>query len=502
MLKPIIRCTLASCFAITISFNPALAAAPAGKNVENNQPHAVYPGWSRPPGPGKNYDTWKDASGPDVGDTKVDPTRLPSRVDNSERPQFPPIYRQKWGACGQFASVASVFTYEMNILDGTIADSDATRFPAHFSWNMINRAENVGSEAYHGWEVAKRIGIPTAQSYGGVRLNEIGLWPNGYDIWHNAMHHRVAGYRYTPALTVEQLNEARGWLFDRNQANAPLDVIGGVFAIDGRMGKGKDRDKVTVKIAKGEHEEGEGLWTAWSATGFGHGMACVGYDDQVGYDRNGDGQITNDKDINDDGKVTLADWERGAWIVVNSWGQKWSDDGKIYLLYSAMADDTWPRGKYIGRVEVTRHQPRITARLKIACDNRTEMRMTIGIASDLNAEQAEHRFAPEAFNGWPLFGRTHAGNVPIAGPDNLDPIEVGIDLTDLFEAHDSDINNARVFITLTRKDGSQATGTLHEAAIRLYDEQGNLQREIPITVGDGTFGEKPLNLSASTKATK
>jgi len=61
-----------------------------------------------------------------------------------------------------------IFTYEMNILNGTIADTDATRFPAHFSWNMINQAENNGSEAYHGWEVAKRIGIPTAKSYGGL----------------------------------------------------------------------------------------------------------------------------------------------------------------------------------------------------------------------------------------------------------------------------------------------------------------------------------------------
>ncbi|MBX2850480.1 MAG: hypothetical protein KTR15_01895, partial [Phycisphaeraceae bacterium] len=334
---------------------------------------------------------------------------------------------------------------------------------------------------------------PTAKADGGVRLNEIGVWPDGYDAWRDAMNHRVAGYRYTPALTESQLDEARGWLYDRNQPDTLGKAIGGVFAIDGRMGKGKDRDKVTVTIPKGEYAEGEGLWTAWSATGFGHGMACVGYDDQVGYDRNGDGSITNDKDITGDGRVTLADWERGAWIVVNSWGKDWSGDGKIYLLYSAMADDTWPRGKYIGRVEVARHQPRMTARLKLACDNRTDLRMTLGIASDPDAKAPEHTVAPEAFNGWPLFGRTHSGHVPLAGPGKNDPIEVGIELTELLDAVDTD--TARVFIKLTRKDGSTAAGQLHGAAIRLYDDSGELLREIPMQVGEGVFGETELSTS-------
>lgn len=504
MLNRPLRYLLAACLLTVVWTTDLNAAGPTPAQAESALPQIAYPGWSRPHAAGKDYDTWADAKGPDIGDIEVDPDRLPSRVDNSERPQFPPIYRQKWGACGQFAAVASVFTYEMNVLDGKIADTDATRFPAHFSWNMVNRSENYGSEAYHGWEVAKRIGIPTAKSYGGVRLEKIGLWPDGYDIWRNAMHHRVAGYRYTPAVTVEQIDEARGWLYDRNQPNAQGNALGGVFQIDGRMGKGEDRDKVTVQVADGAYEAGQGLWTGWSVTGYGHGMACVGYDDRVGYDVNGDGRITNDIDINGDGKVTLADWERGAWIVVNSWGQKWSDQGKIYLLYSAMTDETWRRGMYMGRVEVARNAPpRVTARLKIACDNRNEMRMTLGIAANPEAKAPEHTYAPQAFNGWPLFGRTHSGNVPIGGPDTTGPIEVGVDLTDLYNQLDADQqHNARFFINLTRKDGSQATGQLHEAAIRLYDTGGNLLREVPMRVGIGAFGEAELKVSTALAAPK
>ena len=300
------RILITCCLVFSGSIGPAIAD-------EAGKAQAAYPGsFSRPPSEGKDYNTWRDETGPDIGGTKVVPGRLPSRVDNSTRSQYPAIYKQKWGACGQFASVASIFTYEMNVLNGTIADRDATRFPAHFSWNMMNRAENKGSEAYHGWEVAKRIGVPTAKSYGGVRLNKIGVWPNGYQIWREAMEYRVSGYRYTPANTIDQLNEARGWLYDRNQANPNepnKQTIGGLFALDGRMGELK---KVTVTIPEGEHAAGEDLWTRWGPSGSGHGITCVGYDDQVGYDLNGDGKITTDLDLNDDGKVTLADWERGA----------------------------------------------------------------------------------------------------------------------------------------------------------------------------------------------
>lgn len=105
----------------------------------------------------------------------------------------------------------------MNLLNGTHATTAATQFPTDFSWNMCNGAKNQGSEAYHGWEVAKHIGIPTVQSYGAVHGKKIGPWPNGYQIWREAMEYRVAGYRYTPAVTVPQIHEARGWLFDRNQ---------------------------------------------------------------------------------------------------------------------------------------------------------------------------------------------------------------------------------------------------------------------------------------------
>jgi hypothetical protein len=476
---------------MVISLSMAMA------NDTDSPANTAYPKpFSRPTSMGDTYDTWSDAKGPDIGETSVELDRLPTRVDNSTRPEFPPIYRQNGGACGQFTAIASIFTYEMNLLNGTHADTDATRFPADFSWNMVNGSNKKnGSEAYHGWEIAKHIGIPTVKTYGTVHRNEAGPWPNGYPIWREAMEYRVSGYRYTPAITISQINEARGWLFDRNQTLTDKKNIGGLLALDGRMG---EREKVTKKIPEGEHQAGEELWIRWGPSGYGHGITCVGYDDQVGYDVNGDGKITNDIDTNGDGKITLADWERGAFIVVNSWGKDWANEGKIYLLYSAMVDPTWQRGNHLGRVEVSRYIPQRTLKLKLSHNKRSDLRVSIGIAKDKSATKPEHEFAPQPLNGWPLFGKpkNNVGEVPLTGPNDDTPLEIGIDLTPLFNLSDSN-TDGRLFLRFNNAEKSNASGTLHACSVRSYDNKGKFIRESAVDIPDGNFGKTTLVIETS-----
>ena len=74
------------------------------------------------------------------------------------------------------------------------------------------------------------------------------------------MEYRISGYRYSPAHSLAQLNEARGWLFDRNQSSTGGKAGGGLFALDGRMGEMKN---VTVTIPDGDYGAGEDLWTRW-----------------------------------------------------------------------------------------------------------------------------------------------------------------------------------------------------------------------------------------------
>ena len=316
---------------------------------------------------------------------------------------------------------------------------------------------------------------------------------------HLARGHGVScrGLSLHPHGTVAQIDEARGWLFDRNQPKAGKASIGGLLALDGRMGELK---KVTKTIPEGDYLAGEDVWIDWGPSGFGHGITCVGYDDQVGFDVNGDGKVSNDIDINGDGKVTLADRERGAFIVVNSWGQTWSKDGKIYLLYSAMVDPTWKRGNYLGRIEVSRHIPRSTLKLKLACNKRSDLRVTIGVAGDKDATKAEHELAPQPLNGWPLFGKpkNNVGEVPLAGPGDESPLEIGIDLTPLLSKLGAkSAGDGRLFLSFSGAENSDASGVLHAAAIRHYDEKGAFVRESVVKIQEGAFGKKPLTLTTA-----
>ena len=328
--------------------------------------------------------------------------------------------------------------------------------------------------------------------------DKIGLWANGYPIWREAMEYRVAGYRYTPTATVSQINEARGWLFDRNQPKTGKESIGGLLALDGRMGELK---KVTKTIPEGDYLAGEDVWIHWGPSGYGHGITCVGYDDQVGFDVNGDGKVSSDIDINGDGKVTLADRERGAFIVVNSWGKTWSKDGKIYLLYSAMVDPTWERGNYLGRIEVYRHIPRLTLKLKLACNKRSDLRVTIGMAGNKDATKPEPELTPQALNGWPIFGenrKDNVGQVPLAGPGDDRPLEIGIDLTPLLNQLGPESGgDGSLILNFSCAEKTETTGVLHACAIRHYDDRGSFVRESVVEVPAGTFGENPLTLKTT-----
>jgi hypothetical protein len=184
--------------------------------------------------------------------------------------------------------------------------------------------------------------------------------------------------------------------------------------------------------------------------------------------------------------------------VLNSWGKTWSKDGKIYLLYRAMVDPTWERGNYLGRIEVCRNNPRLTLKLQLACNKRSDLRVTIGIAGVKDATKAEHELAPEVLNGWPLFGenrKDNVGEVPLAGPNNDSPLEIGIDLTPLLnKLGPESAGDGRLFLSFNCAEKGETTGVLQACAIRHYDDQGSFVRESVVAVQDGTFGKKALTL--------
>ena len=280
--------------------------------------------------------------------TAEEKAALPSRVDNSDRVGILRDLRGSGpGKLLRRSSAPPPPSPTSGVLKGASAPrcSPKNRFLGSvFTWNFFNGGDGSGSEAYQGWEIFRTVGVPSEAVYGGWRSPAPASWPSDFPIWLDALRHRAAAWTFTRVHDADSLAEVKGWLFNHNRKG---DVRGGVCVVDGAVLNVRPEH-----IPAGAYEAGKAVWANWPKTDAkgGHIMTLVGYDDNVVFDRNGDGRITTDVDINHDGKVDLADSERGAFIVVNSWGEGFGNRGKIYIPYGTVADTTWFRAPWLGRV--------------------------------------------------------------------------------------------------------------------------------------------------------
>ncbi|MEY3131035.1 MAG: hypothetical protein RLY12_1407, partial [Verrucomicrobiota bacterium] len=94
--------------------------------------------------------------------------------------------------------------------------------------------------------------------------------------------------------------------------------------------------------------------------------------------------------------------------------------------------------------------------------------------------------------------KNNVGEVPLAGPSDESPLEIGIDLTPLLSKLGAkSTGDGRLFLSFRCDDNSDAAGMLHAAAIRYYDDKGAFVRETVMEVQDGAFGKKPLTLTTA-----
>ena len=387
---------------------------------------------------------------------------LPERVDHSTSPYFPPIIRQTHESCAQEVGIYYMMTYAWNRQHGTSAATPENQFAAAFSWNFLNRGEDRGAELAEGWQMAQAHGVPTMAAYGDRSRARLGTWPHGYALYHDAMKHRVRGYRFFPLATANQLGEAKRWLHKR-----------GLLAIEGRLqGFQQNADKSLV--------------LRWGRQGKGHVMTYVGYDDRVGHDINRDGRLTNDEDLNEDGEITLADWERGSFIAVNSFGREWGNAGKTYVLFRESAITPFQRGRWAAAVDVLPlYQPQFTLRLSLQTTCQAAVRFSIkaddGEAFTPLLFAATPQFEPHAPESPERYSRFSTGKRRLSlGPARQDgggnslPVELGIDLTGRLPL------DALTYTLEFRLDQSafpEAIGSVLAAHLRRYRPDGQLISE-------------------------
>ena len=394
---------------------------------------------------------------------------LPVRVNNAETKYFPPVFNQDGGSCGSASRICYMFTHEINAFRDADAKLLTNRYPSHFVWLLTNG--HSGKD-----EFVQFVGVPNAEVYGGTTYSALFGnqdtsqdhfgWMQGYDKWYSAMWNRMLRPSNFPlSVQSEEGREAvKRWLYNHN---GDTDFhAGGIVGIGVASGgdwkfipKTPTNDNIGVT--------GKYYVNAWGQQ-VDHALTVVGYDDRIEFDLDGNG-VKGEKDKD----------EVGAWIVVNSWGDGWCNNGFIYCPYKYAGPVGKAQGGYwapeIYKVRKN-YRPLRTIKIKMEYTRRSEIYLSAGVSTNLNATKPEQsvafehfKFAGDGNNGnsnpapeVPMLGRWADGKL------HYEPMEFGYDLTDLSAGYDKNQPLKYFFIVETRS-WAEGEGKIHNASIIDYE---------------------------------
>ncbi len=412
---------------------------------------------------------------------------LPALVDNSKNKYWPGIIDQyTFACCQQVCGVGYVFSYEINRLRDRIGWYWENCYPAHYTWNFMNQGNrNNGVDFLESFEAIRQQGQMTFADYGIDTATGYTGWITGYDKYYRGMYNHIRQVKAIMTNSIGGINELRNYLYDHLDGSS----TGGItcFTTDAASLYGMP------VIPPGLPGAGLNIITQWHNTPE-HGMTVVGYNDSIRYDVNGDGKFTNDLDINGDGIVDARDWEIGAFKVVNSFGNWWSDTGYVYSLYRAFALNFQDGGVWNNRVYVmdadTAYRPLLTLKVNLSYNLRDRIRVMAGVSSDTNSQMPDHVIDFPIFN---FQGGEHAmqGREGVAGAES---IEFGLDVTELLNFIPS-ATPARYFLALEERDEDhQGTGTIGKASFISYQ---NGVHEFPCAEEDVNIRDNAITLASA-----
>ena len=465
--------------------------------------YSKYPDYSTFFNPDKSFYTYGE--GPQVNihqksKVKKADDYLPSHVDNSQKIFFPPVFNQSGGSCGSASRICYMFTYELNAYRNLNGKDPSNYYPSHFVWLLTNG--NSGKDAF-----VQYVGVPSAAIYGGQTYssqfgyqvetdNNFG-WMNGYDKWYAAMHNRMWAPSHIPVNvgTEEGRTYMKRWIYNHNGDN---DFHAGGIAGIG-VASGGDWQKIgSTTVNKELGVNGKYYVKKWG-TSVDHALTIVGYDDRIEFDLDGNG-VYGEKSKD----------EVGAWIIVNSWGAGWCNNGFVYCPYkhavTAFTSAGQPNGSYyapeIYRVRKD-YRPLRTIKLKMDYNRRSEIAISAGISTDVNATEPEQtipfhhfRYAGDGANGntnpapeIPMLGKWADGKL------HTEPMEFGYDLTDLTAGADRN-KPIKYFFIIETKSWAKGSGNIYQASIMDYklDTDGI---ETPFDCSD----ESPIEIKSAGKKT-
>lgn len=406
------------------------------------------------------------------------PSIRPDHVNNALSPYFPPVFNQDGGSCGSASRIGYMFTHEINAYRRDTADCPEHIYPTHFTWLLTN--SHSGKEG-----MAQANGVPNATVYGGPTYSRLFGnqdcsdmdfgWMQGYDKWYSAMFNRISHNSFSPyGVDTEAGREyVKNWLW-----NHQGDDSFGAGGICGIGVASACKQGTIANDPQGRNKAagvvGQKYVTRWG-NGVDHALTIVGYDDRIVFDLDSN-QVYGERDKD----------ECGAWIIVNSWGNGWANKGFIYCPYKygfpvrQHEGGAWRPEFYHVRKE---YRPKRTLRLLMDYSRRSELKLSVGIASDTAATKPERIVAMEHFKfagdgrgnrqatlgmdaQTPMLGKWADGKL------HDEPMDFGYDLTDLSAEFDTH-RPLKYFLIVESKEGAIGTGSIYRCAVVDYEFDRN-----------------------------
>jgi len=254
---------------------------------------------------------------------------LPSNIDNSLLPCFPPIGNQSGlGSCACFSSTYYQMTHMTGLVRGWNAKNDPDnirKFSPKWTYNMVNGGNDNGSWMTNAFEIALKHGVATWHDfpYVGEAEPETNYreWSTDASVWRNAINNKMEqagdvslGAGDTPVTSVN----------DDNLANIKQLLNNGYVLTFGTSVFSWHSVRIKNDVATSADDEfvDELVCSYVDGTEGGHSMTIVGYNDDIWVDINGN-------NIVDSG-------EKGAFKIANSWGDSYWNDGFIWFAYDAL----------------------------------------------------------------------------------------------------------------------------------------------------------------------
>ena len=446
---------------------------------------------------------------------------LPEYWDNATTKHFPPVFNQAGGSCGVSSRAGYMLCEELNAYRGTDASHPDNRLSPNPQHPFDHTGPNKNMMAY-------QIGFPSVTTLGGFPYSDlIGFygptsddsgWMQGYDKWYKTMHNRIWGSSSIPVPVIgypEDNSEdwgrggfgpgalaAKRYLYNHNGDES--------FYTGGLLGLGVASGGKTLAIPSSAANRSAGVvgkkfWVLGPSVD--HAVTITGYDDRIEFDLDGNGKVGERK--NSDGLD-----EKGAWIVVNSWGG-WANGGFVYVPYALAAPNCKSNDSGKGYLPVGNgftpemwhirkdYTPARTIKLKISFTQRSAISLKAGISTNLKATSPSKTMNFEHFNYkgdgnndgkdamTPMLGKWKDGM-------HYEPMEFGFDLSDLLADFDP-TQPLKFFFIVESKSTATGEGGIHEAYIVDYTCDPN-GIETPFVIeGDSVvIGNKGKKTTIST----